>query len=54
MFRAVSDTVKFSGQFNADNVTKSSLLPGVTNWLSATKATVARMAAKPCARPVRP
>ncbi len=38
--KVISDTVKFSGQFNADNVTKASLLPGATNWLSSTKAEV--------------
>ncbi len=38
--QVVSDTVKFSGQFNADKVTKASLLPGVTNWLTPTKAEV--------------
>jgi len=33
--KKTNDVVKFSGLFNAENVTKSSLLPGVTSWTSA-------------------
>jgi hypothetical protein len=33
-----SDSVNFAGLFNASNVTKSSLLPGVTTWTSPTTA----------------
>lgn len=32
--KKTNDIVKFSGLFNADNVTKSSLLPGETTWTS--------------------
>jgi len=33
--KKTNDVVKFSGLFNAENVTKSSLLPGETSWTSA-------------------
>jgi hypothetical protein len=32
--KTTNGVVKFSGLFNADNVTKSSLLPGATTWTS--------------------
>lgn len=32
--KKTSDVVNFAGLFNADNVTKSSLLPGLTSWTS--------------------
>lgn len=35
-----NDVVKFSGNFSADNVTKSSLLPGLNGWVGSTKADV--------------
>lgn len=38
--KKTSETVNFAGLFNADNVTKSSLLPGLTEWTSPISAEV--------------
>jgi len=38
--KVTSDTVNFSGLFNATNVTKSSMLPGINTWTSPTSADI--------------